>query len=492
MWNDGWFTTRSWNNLYNDYELNHCCFGDGGDGNGDSGGYGEDTGLTAEQAEAAMAAADAAAAAGLSAEAQQAAADAEAAQQAGFSDVADYTESEGITGVDPSLSELDTLDDLGLLGYNSLESYGYFDKKDAAVDAAMQAQADKRTEDLAALGIAADINYDPEAGVYSYDAPTFGQAAGIAASDVAGSLGRGVAGAVDTIGELAGLPGAVAKGAVGYGAGPGTISGAVASALGKDPGISTADRMGLPEDPFQMPDIKTLDDFNIETINRETITTSPEDLAAMERANRAAEQLAIDQGLEVVSPTTSGVPNTLSELMENLNATPEYDPFSPGPINERFQVAGVSIPVGSPEDTYQAAYDRNMASVNQAANRDATAEFDPSATGYQEAYDRNLQETMASLADTTGTSDIGGDNKTPEDKKEEETEVTTSDARPRSIAEYFASNLTYPPSSFKPNQYLTALLQRISPNEDLESIYRRLGYYDLPPRTPTDTETGVA
>ena len=35
MWNDGWFTTRSWNNLYNDYELNHCCFGDGGDGNGD-------------------------------------------------------------------------------------------------------------------------------------------------------------------------------------------------------------------------------------------------------------------------------------------------------------------------------------------------------------------------------------------------------------------------------------------------------------------------
>ena len=37
MWNDGWFTTRSWNNLYNDYELNHCCFGDGGDGNGEGG-----------------------------------------------------------------------------------------------------------------------------------------------------------------------------------------------------------------------------------------------------------------------------------------------------------------------------------------------------------------------------------------------------------------------------------------------------------------------
>ena len=52
IWNDGWFTTRSWNNLYNDYELNHCCFGDGGDG-GDSGGWWRlDTDLTTDQAAA--------------------------------------------------------------------------------------------------------------------------------------------------------------------------------------------------------------------------------------------------------------------------------------------------------------------------------------------------------------------------------------------------------------------------------------------------------
>ena len=57
---------------------------------------------------------------------------------------------------------------------------------------------------------------------------------------------------------------------------------------------------------------------------------------------------------------TSSVPTTLSELKANTNATPEYDPFSPGPINDAFQVAGVSIPVGSPEDTYQAAYDLSL------------------------------------------------------------------------------------------------------------------------------------
>ena len=41
-------------------------------------------------------------------------------------------------------------------------------EKDAAVDAAMQAQADKRTEDLAAQGIAADVNYDPVTWVLNY------------------------------------------------------------------------------------------------------------------------------------------------------------------------------------------------------------------------------------------------------------------------------------------------------------------------------------
>ena len=347
MWNDGWSTIRPWTNLYNNYELIYYCFGENGESS-DSGGYGEDTGLTAAQAEAAMAAADAAAAAGLSAEAQQAAADAEAAQQAGFSDVADYTESEGISGVDPSLSELDALDDLGLLGYNDLQSYDYFDKKDAEVNAAMQAQADKRTEDLAAQGIAADINYDPVAGVYSYDAPTFGQALGIAASDVAGSLGRGVAGAVDTMSQLDPL-GSLARGALGYGAGPGTISGAVASALGKDPGMSTADRMGLPEDPFQMPDVKTLDDFNRE---------------AIEKANREAELSSID----VLDPLAQ------REDYENLSK-----------INAN------------------SLQDQNLPTITQA---DATyrQNFDPNKRGFPDAF---TVEDPVAIYSEPGQSDLG-------------------------------------------------------------------------------------
>ena len=75
MWSDGWASIRTWTNLYNDYELTHCCFGEDGESS-DSGGYGEETGLTADQAAQAAVAADAAAAAGLSGEAQQAAADA--------------------------------------------------------------------------------------------------------------------------------------------------------------------------------------------------------------------------------------------------------------------------------------------------------------------------------------------------------------------------------------------------------------------------------
>jgi len=351
MWNDGWSTIRPWTNLYNDYELIYYCFGENGESS-DSGGYGEDTGLTAAQAEAAMAAADAAAAAGLSAEAQQAAADAEAAQQAGFSDVADYTESEGISGVDPSLSELDALDDLGLLGYNDLQSYDYFDKKDAEVNAAMQAQADKRTEDLAAQGIAADINYDPVAGVYSYDAPTFGQALGIAASDVAGSLGRGFAGTVDTMSQLDPL-GSLARGALGYGAGPGTISGAVASALGKDPGMSTADRMGLPEDPFQMPDVKTLDDFNREAIERATregeledftVFGSPEPTSAF--AQRQAE-----------ANLSSLTPEELEEVIENLGLTRDQRSLRDEPLGEMF----VSEPLSK-------SVDRGLQSLRQDPN----------------------------------------------------------------------------------------------------------------------------
>ena len=154
MWNDGWFTTRSWNNLYNDYELNHCCFGDGGDSGESDDTVDEAFNVSAGAAPAQSAAESAAA----------------AAAAAGVDDVTTDATQEAR---DDFMEQMEK----GDFGYNELEEMGYFDIKDAAVDAAMQAQADKRTEDLAALGIAADINYDPEAGVFSYEAPTFGEAA---------------------------------------------------------------------------------------------------------------------------------------------------------------------------------------------------------------------------------------------------------------------------------------------------------------------------
>jgi hypothetical protein len=392
MWNDGWFTTRSWNNLYNDYELNHCCFGDGGDGNGDGGTTSDPTqapdftgledvqGNVSAAEAAAAAAAEAASAADPSMGFDQDAIDAATAYAADAAYDVDYNAFADLAGIGK-------YDD-----FNNPQA-DIFDQQIAKQDAAI---ADAIQADAQAKGYDVNVGVDPD-GTFSYTAGpdgTLGDVAAVASGQIAGGL-MDLSPAVN-----------------------------VAKALGLE--ISDPRDLSVKSGPAQL-DTTREDEFALtNTLGDYQISspTSPEDRAAMERADRAAEQLAIDQG--VVSPTTLG---------------PEYD---------------------------------------------------PSAVGFQEAYDRNLQETMASLADTTGTSDIGGDNKTPEDKKEEETEVTTSDARPRSIAEYFASDLVYPPSSFKPNQYLTALLQRISPNEDLESIYRRLGYYDLPPRAPTDTETGVA
>ena len=414
MWNDGWSSIRYWNNLYNDYELNHCCFGDNGDS--DSGGYGEETGLTADQAAAAAAAADAAAAAGASAEAQQAAADAAAAEAAGFSSVSDYAESEGISAADPSQQDLDDLYDAGVFGYNQMDAFDYFDKKDASIAEADAQIANAIQADAQGKGYDVNVGVDPD-GTFSY------------------SLGPD-----GTISDLAAVAGGQMLG--------GLMDLSPAANIAKAAGFELGDPRSLSAKGIQSTEET---EFALENpLTEYQIDTSP--------VSREVTQVDLSQ-----PPELQDILDRTLQEKENVNVVSEYDPEAVG---------------------FQAAYDRNLANLGP--------EYDPSATGYQEAYDRNLQETMANLAGTASISDTDGDNETSEDKKEEETVVAASDGRPRSIAEYFASDLVYPPSSFKPNQYLTALLQRINPNEDLESVYRRLGYYNLPPRTPTNTETGVA
>ena len=105
MWNDGWSTIRPWTNLYSDYELTRCCFGDNGDSDdGDGGGLGVDddpgVSMTANEAEAAAAAGEAAAAAA-AAEGASAAEQAAAEQDA----IDDYTDMAAAADVDAEFTE---------------------------------------------------------------------------------------------------------------------------------------------------------------------------------------------------------------------------------------------------------------------------------------------------------------------------------------------------------------------------------------------------
>jgi hypothetical protein len=227
MWNDGFAKDMPWLNYFNEYERTHCCFG--GDGNGDVGddtaastsgpatgsspegramdsleedkqGYGEESGMTADQAAAAAAAADAAAAeaaaAGGSAADQatagQAAVDISTAESLGM-DIGDIG-----GGIGLSIEEIDRLDDLGLMDYNTRSDLGYFDKVDKSFALDDARQAAELTADLRdRLGLDVTATVGPD-GTWSYEGPdawkAFGGQLSKGISNVADSLGTGIGG----------------------------------------------------------------------------------------------------------------------------------------------------------------------------------------------------------------------------------------------------------------------------------------------------------
>ena len=239
MWNDG-PAKQPWLNYFNEYELQHCCFGGDGDdsdsggnqaegyvdeafstsrqgtasaatsaaqsaasaadsqtGQNTAGGVGIDDdpdSLTADQAAAAAAAADAAADAQLGPEAQQAAADAVAAEEMGI-DIGDVAG--GLAGANVSMQEIDALEDLGLIGYNERTDLGYFDKLDADVIANAEAKAAQVQADLRSRPGLEDevVSINPVTGDFEY-------------SSFAGALAGGGQGLVDLYSEFG--PGAIA------------------------------------------------------------------------------------------------------------------------------------------------------------------------------------------------------------------------------------------------------------------------------------------
>jgi hypothetical protein len=173
MWNDGYSKEQPWLNYFNSYERMHCCFDGDGGGDDDGGGYGEDTGMTAAQAADVAAAMDAAQAAEASTEGQQAAGDVAAADIQGI-DVSEVDA--GMSRADASIADIETLEDLGLIGYNDKQSLGYFDKAEAEDYARSQAEAAALQDSYTAKGKDVGITVGRD-GTYSYtgkDAGTVG------------------------------------------------------------------------------------------------------------------------------------------------------------------------------------------------------------------------------------------------------------------------------------------------------------------------------
>ena len=193
MWNDGYSKEQPWLNYYNSYERMHCCFGDDGADTSDA----EDSGMTAAQAEAVAAAMDAAKDAGASVEGQQAAGDVAAADAQGI-DVSEVDS--GMSRADASIEDIETLEDLGMIGYNDKLDLGYFDKAEAADFKSSQADAAALENSLRDQGLEVNVAVDRDNN-YSYTGKDAFQAAtgeiGKSIGDFAGAVGTGVEGMAD-------------------------------------------------------------------------------------------------------------------------------------------------------------------------------------------------------------------------------------------------------------------------------------------------------
>ena len=290
MWNDG-PAKQPWLNYFNEYELQHCCFGgDGEDGNG-GGGTGTDTG---KDKSTGLSAADFEDYEGIGGAGSHAAAEAAAAAAAGDAAAAeeasdrsqkgmdDYEDVEG-TGFGGGYAG-DGSFDIGL-GYNELSDLGYAEEVDRGIQARDQQVADNMVEDASALGLDLNVTVDKD-GNYTYSgADAFSAALGAAGdfysqfspASIAIDAGRGF------YDMVTGLPGVVAdigtdlrnEVADRFGVSPSEVTqeqvNAVTSGVGPDAGIGefrdvsptqTAVAMGV--SPQQAIDTAQIDFTNLE------------------------------------------------------------------------------------------------------------------------------------------------------------------------------------------------------------------------------------
>lgn len=195
MWNDSYSKEQPWLNYFNNYEVSHCCFGEGGSGSEGAGtdditdqmGFGTPGAMDfnaedLENYEDAVAERDMDPDAlstdtpGLSA--------AEAAEAAAAADAlgAEATQAEQQAAIDTTAVDIAMENNPDLYGYNDLVNMGYFDTRDVAMSASDKEDARSHEADMRSRGYNVSVSVDKE-GTYSYTGPDSAAAAAASIGD---------------------------------------------------------------------------------------------------------------------------------------------------------------------------------------------------------------------------------------------------------------------------------------------------------------------
>ena len=197
MWNDSYSKEQPWLNYFNNYEVAHCCFGEGGAGSEGAGtddttdqmGFGDPGATDFSEAdlddyEDAVAERDMDPDA-LSTDTPGFTA-AEAEQQAAAADAlgAQATQSEQQAAIDTATVDIAMENNPDLYGYNDLVDMGYFDTRDVAMSASDRQDARSHEAEMKSRGYNVSVTIDKD-GTYSYTGPDAAMAAASSIADAA-------------------------------------------------------------------------------------------------------------------------------------------------------------------------------------------------------------------------------------------------------------------------------------------------------------------
>jgi len=197
MWNDSYSKEQPWLNYFNNYEVAHCCFGEGGAGSEGAGtddttdqmGFGDPGATDFSEAdlddyEDAVAERDMDPDA-LSTDTPGFTA-AEAEQQAAAADAlgAQATQAEQQAAIDTTAVDIAMDKDPDLYGYNDLVDMGYFDTRDVAMSASDRQNARSHEAEMKSRGYNVSVTVDKN-GTYSYTGPDAFSAAAASVANAA-------------------------------------------------------------------------------------------------------------------------------------------------------------------------------------------------------------------------------------------------------------------------------------------------------------------